>query len=309
MGRVAGAGGGSMSERVCAVVVTFNRKLMLRPCLHSLLAQERPLDQILVVDNASTDGTPDLLREEFPNLTVLRLEKNTGGAGGFHAGMRWAFDQGFDWVWVMDDDIEMKPEALTVLLRHQEFGDLIQLRKTHPEGPLIWEAVWNASGCSAITCERDVSFDNGKPWTSISYANFEGAFIRRSVMERIGFPDVRYFIGGDDTIYGLIASFHARVIYVDYIGVVKRVAMNQLKTRLHYYLQVRNLFLNYEHFRALGVPVVRSMFLLQTARTALANWSEILHTPKQRTWVNVRAVGWGLWHGRQGRFGPPPWIR
>ena len=298
-----------MSERVCAVVVTFNRKQMLRPCLQSLLAQERPIDQILVVDNASTDGTPDLLRQEFADLTVLRLDRNSGGAGGFHAGMRWAYDQGFDWVWVMDDDIEMKPEALATLQRYQEFGDLIQMRKTHPEGPLIWEAVWNANGCSAITCERDVSFANGKPWTSISYANFEGAFVRRCVMERIGFPDVRYFIGGDDTIYGFLASFHARVIYVDYIGVVKRVAMNQLKTRLHYYLQIRNLFLNYEHFRAVGVPVIHSIFLMQTLRTAVSYWSEIAHTPKQRTWVNARAVAWGLWNGLHGRFGAPPWIK
>ena len=74
-----------ITERVCAVLVTFNRKTLLRTCLNSLLKQTRPIDQILIVDNASSDGTPELLREEFPQLPLLRLDRNTGGAGGFSA--------------------------------------------------------------------------------------------------------------------------------------------------------------------------------------------------------------------------------
>ncbi len=298
-----------MSERVCAVVVTFNRKKMLTPCLQSLLVQTRPIDQILVVDNASTDGTPDLLRADFPQLTVLRLDKNTGGAGGFHAGMRWAFDAGFDWVWVMDDDIEMKPDALETLLKFQDVGDLIQLRKYQLDRPLIWEAVWDVTACTPVALDREVSFDNGKQWTSISYANFEGAFIRRCVMERAGFPDTRYFIGGDDTMYGFMASLHARAIYVNHIGVQKWVSIFQPKARLHYYLHVRNLFLNFENLRKAGVPVRRGPFLVQTVWTGLTHLSEILKTPAQRSMNNLKALFTGFSDGLNGRYGPPPWIK
>src|SRR4051812_18012026 len=100
-----------MSERVCAVVVTFNRKKLLVECLRGLLAQTRPLDHLIVINNASTDGTADMLAAEFPELDVVHLPSNVGGAGGFHAGMKWARENGFDWTWVMDDDVAPFPET------------------------------------------------------------------------------------------------------------------------------------------------------------------------------------------------------
>src|SRR5262245_34479345 len=98
-----------MSDRICAVVVTFNRKPLLAKCLLSLERQSRRPDAILVVDNRSTDGTAAMLAEQFGHLSYLRLEANTGGAGGFHEGMKWAYERGFDWLWVMDDDVEAMP--------------------------------------------------------------------------------------------------------------------------------------------------------------------------------------------------------
>ena len=86
----------SFVTRVCAVVVTRNRKDLLRQCLRSVLAQARPVDRILVVDNASTDGTGEMLDAEFVRfaelgiLARLNLRENAGGAGGVGAGMRWA---------------------------------------------------------------------------------------------------------------------------------------------------------------------------------------------------------------------------
>src|SRR5947209_6364655 len=128
-----------MAERVCAVVVTFNRKALLPNCLNSLLSQTRLPDAIVVIDNASTDGTRDLLDKDFPNLERVNLPRNTGGAGGFKAGMHWALTRDFDWIWVMDDDIEMKPDCLENMLSFQDVGDMIHARKQMPWGPLIWE--------------------------------------------------------------------------------------------------------------------------------------------------------------------------
>lgn len=80
-----------MSERVCAVIVTYNRKALLRECLKAVLSQTRPPDHVLVVDNASTDGTPEMLQEEFPQVEVLRLPETRAGPGvprGNEAGLR-----------------------------------------------------------------------------------------------------------------------------------------------------------------------------------------------------------------------------
>ncbi|MDQ6623533.1 MAG: glycosyltransferase [Verrucomicrobiota bacterium] len=80
------------SASVCAVVVTYNRRELLRECVAALLAQTQQVEKILIVNNASTDGTVEMLAAEFPTsrhpqMEVLTLPVNIGGAGGFRAGM------------------------------------------------------------------------------------------------------------------------------------------------------------------------------------------------------------------------------
>jgi GT2 family glycosyltransferase len=295
--------------KVCAVVVTFNRKALLRVCLGSLFAQTRPLDQIVIVDNASTDGTDILIRDEFPHLGALRLTENTGGSGGFHAGMKWAVERGFDWVWVMDDDVRMRPDALETMLGYEPIADMIQPRKTINGEILVWEAIWDANACSAVTYSRETSFDNGRDWTSVSYGCFEGALIRGSLIQRAGLPDQRYFVMGDDTVYGFVASQHGRVIYLRYIGVEKDLHPGTRLSRMALYLQTRNPFLTAEILTRCGVPVSRRLLMLHQLNLVLASWGAVARTPALRKWVNLKAPVEGLLHGMQGRFGKPYWIK
>jgi len=129
-------------DTVCAVVVTYNRKNLLLECLDALRKQTRPIQGIYLIDNASTDGTHELLLKEgyikelppenlvepwekefeIKNLTdgqpiklhYVRMHENTGGAGGFHEGVKRAYEKGYDWLWLMDD-AEPKEDALEKL--------------------------------------------------------------------------------------------------------------------------------------------------------------------------------------------------
>jgi len=107
-------------ETVAAVVVTYNRKHLLKECLDALLAQTRPIDAIIVMDNASTDGTPEFLEAQGyltnPIIDYVRLSENTGGAGGFHYGVKRGYEQGFDWLWLMDDDVKPVNSTLAELV-------------------------------------------------------------------------------------------------------------------------------------------------------------------------------------------------
>jgi len=108
--------------RVTAVVVTFNRKTLLLECLDALERQTHPLDRVLVVDNASTDGTAQSVAGR--PVDYLRLRRNGGGAEGFHYGVREALrGDGADWIWLMDDDCEPAPDALERLLDTPAAGD------------------------------------------------------------------------------------------------------------------------------------------------------------------------------------------
>ena len=109
-----------MTETVAIVVVTYNRADLLGRMLDGLVALERHPDAVIVVDNASTDHTQDVLRRDDLPLQVVTSPDNLGGAGGFHLGVRTACEQGFDRIWLMDDDVVPAPDCLAVLMASDE---------------------------------------------------------------------------------------------------------------------------------------------------------------------------------------------
>ena len=102
---------------VTAVVVTYNRLPLLRRCLAALQGQTAQGLRVLVVDNASADGTAEYLKTLAMSGLVCRiLTENLGGAGGFAYGMQAAAKLGCKAVWLMDDDTLPEPQALEALL-------------------------------------------------------------------------------------------------------------------------------------------------------------------------------------------------
>ena len=195
-----------MSERVCAVIVTYNRKDLLRECLNAVLGQTRPPEHVLVVDNASTDGTSEMLKEEFPQVEVLRLPKNQGGAGGFHEGMKRAYEMGFDWLWIMDDDTIPYPQALEALLT--EVPLIQRVANTQPL-LLASKVVWKDGTLHPVNTPypypsfKDIlSFlDSAVPFCRVRFASFVSLLIHREGVARVGLPCKDFFIYADDLEY------------------------------------------------------------------------------------------------------------
>src|SRR5215471_20432657 len=111
---------GGRPMKVAAVVVTYNRRDLLLESLAAVLAQTRAPDKVIVVDNASQDGTAAAVREKFPAVHLAELRRNSGGAGGFAGGMALALADGADLIWLMDDDTVPEPGALSALLAARE---------------------------------------------------------------------------------------------------------------------------------------------------------------------------------------------
>jgi rhamnopyranosyl-N-acetylglucosaminyl-diphospho-decaprenol beta-1,3/1,4-galactofuranosyltransferase len=196
------------AERVCAIVVTYNRVELLRECLTALERQSRPVDRILVIDNDSGDGTPDVVRAEHPSAELVELGENRGGAGGFHEGTRRAYDEGYDWLWLMDDDTIPTETALAELLAAPAKLDglprplVLASKVVMPDGHLH---PFNRSPPDERDIDRLVeAVERGL--MPMRYTSFVSAFVHRDAVTEFGLPHADYFIWFDDV------EFTARVI-------------------------------------------------------------------------------------------------
>ena len=206
-----------MKDKIAAVVVTFNRKDLLRKCLNALLKQTRPLDSIIIVNNASEDGTEEMLGKEFlsnPIFDYLNLGKNLGGAGGFHYGMKRAYDKGYEWLWLMDDDVIPLEDAIEKYLKYSEKFLFIQGRRITRDGNYFdWLQSFDYRTGKVKWIDEQEEFKN-KSWINVNVACFEGAFVNRKVVDSVGFPEPIFFICGDDTYYGFLVSRTIPIIYI-----------------------------------------------------------------------------------------------
>ena len=188
---------------VCAIVVTYNRKELLRECLGALAAQTRPLERVLVVDNASTDGTQEMVEAEFPDVDLLALPTNQGGAGGFHEGLKDAHAGGAEWIWLMDDDTIAEPDALAELL-----GAPARLDPGSPPTLLASKVVWKDGTIHPMNApwpERsrmDRVIDGAeRGLVPLRFATFVSLLVHRGVVDRHGLPYKHFFIWSDDVEY------------------------------------------------------------------------------------------------------------
>lgn len=188
---------------VWAIVVTHNRREMLERCLRALASQSRPADRVVVVDNASTDGTPGMIRADHPDVDLLALRENEGGAGGFHEGMKRAHEHGAEWMWLMDDDTIPAPDSLEELLAAPP-----RLGCGGPPTLLASKVVWRDGGVHPMnfpTPERTrmqrVIGGAERGLMPLRAATFVSLLVHRGVVDRHGLPLKHFFIWSDDIEY------------------------------------------------------------------------------------------------------------
>jgi GT2 family glycosyltransferase len=198
-------------ESVAVVIVTYNRADLLDRMLDGLAAQTRPPDAVYVVDNASTDHTREVLHRDDLPLRVTHAEDNLGGAGGFHLGVKKAYEAGHDRIWLMDDDVVPTPECLGVLLAQDEA--CVAAVREDVAGRLVEKAAvdFDLRNPLAIRPKRatvDTSYaDRSAMPERVELHNiaFEGFMFRREVVDAIGLPDASFFIFYDDVDFAVRA--------------------------------------------------------------------------------------------------------
>lgn len=177
-------------NKIANVVVTYNRINDLKKCIACLRSQSCQDFDIIVVNNGSNDGTKEYLDSES-GLIVIHQD-NVGGAGGFYSGMKYMFDHGYEWLWMMDDDGMPDMNQLKELLsfaesKEKKFLNAFVVNKDNHE-ELSFVIIPNTN---VKTFEKEECIE-GK------IAPFNGTFIHRSIIEKVGFIKKEMFIWGDE---------------------------------------------------------------------------------------------------------------
>ena len=303
-----------MADKIGAVVVTFNRLPMLQQCLPALLAQTYKLSGIIVVDNASTDGTGDWARAfvaEHAEVTFMPLTENVGGAGGFYAGMEEALKRDWEWMLLLDDDAICQPDTVAKLIQSPSAIDgrvgVLATKVVDADGnlaPMNWPARYDFGRGTLYPIDQ-AKFD--QPEFEVDGSSFVGFCVRSEVVKRIGLPRKEFFIHFDDIEFSLRIRRAGYLIKVIIASVIQHkitamksgsgaVAVGQLWK--HYY-GCRNEF--YTGLRILGWPSRLLYFGRRIVKLGVVTAQDLrLDHPWQRISTEWRAFGDGLF-GRLGK--------
>jgi GT2 family glycosyltransferase len=200
---------GAMMTKVIAVVLTYNRRDLLKRCLHAIQQQTRPCDEIFVINNASTDDTLEILESvEFHGIRIYSLKKNLGAAGGFHTGFRMAYENGADQVWMMDDDVIPEPSSLQALLEANDLLEQHGVKRSY-----LLSTAFTESGevtNTPMVCEGR-SKAGYMQWprllehglAPVGSGTFVSILVPRQTLEAYGLPIAEMFIWGEDAEFTL----------------------------------------------------------------------------------------------------------
>lgn len=276
------------SNNVVAIVVTYNRKVLLSECIESLKKQSYCFDKIVLIDNNSSDGTYEYLKEKNildEKICYKKLPKNIGGSGGFYEGFKEAQKFNPDYLWIMDDDTIPTDTALEKLLDGA--------RQLEYKFSYLASSVYGEHGefmnVPQLNLEKS---DSGYPnWyeyldkgiVKIKEATFVSLLINNNAVIKIGYPMKNYFIWGDDTEYTLRLNKYygksymigkSKVIHkrknAKALSIFEEDNMNRIT---FYFYMVRNNLLNKKAYY--GTMVMIKSFVYKQIQSIL-----VLITPK-----------------------------
>lgn len=281
-------------KKIVAVVVTYNRIALLQECVAALQNQQTDDEEsiqfdALIVDNASTDGTVEWIRQrttqKFGTGTVysLCLSENSGGAGGFYAGMKWAMEQGYDAIWIMDDDTIPQPDALAQLLRGMNAAAQAKTGQKQGEtvGFVSSTVLWTDGTPCRMNRQHEIptTAEESLPQgiCPVDSATFVSLLFSREAVARMGLPLKDYFIWGDDKEYtlrisGVFPCYHVKdsvVIHKMATNAGSNIVMDEMSRVPRYYYAYRNDLCTARRRGAKEVLVYLAAFALNVCRVLL----------------------------------------
>ena len=221
-------------KKVACVIVTFNRLEKLKKALSCYEKQTLKPSLIVIINNASTDGTEEYLSSwrnitEIPSV-VINEKQNLGGAGGFKAGVEEAIKHDIFAINLADDDaypsVNYLEELILNLNKDDSIGATCSVVVDNQDN-VLFEHRRNIAFRPLKYIDQPSSNElYAKPFFSINAFSFVGVLIKKEVVERIGFPSDEYFIQYDDTDYSLRISKYYKIYCVTNTKIIHDIVQN-----------------------------------------------------------------------------------
>jgi len=307
--------------KVACVIVAYNNGDNIGRLLETFFTQSKQLEEIVVVDNASSDDTPEIVKQKFPQVTLVENASNTGAGGGYAQGLEYAYQKGYEWIWLLDGDSLPQASALEELAKA-----FASLRPTHPRigilascpmNPLTNERYGGFLWRGRFVALPDALAKSQEPFPVDSTIS-SGCLVSRSVVKEVGLPRADFFMDFVDHEYNLrvrrngyeIISVPASTIYHE-IGkspvirsqIIRAIARFATKGPLvveapwrQYYIvrnQVYTFWHEFRNYKALF------FFTLRVMRMIIGM---LLLNDKEKV-KRIRYIIWGLKDGFKGRLG------
>ena len=190
---------------VWCIVLAYNGIELTLECLATLRNQDYPHLHLLVVDNASTDGTAEVLRHQAPDVELLEAPENLGYAGGNNLGMRHALANGAELLFLINNDTRLDPHCVTALVEEIQKPPICGA-----VGPMVytwdnWEIIssaggridWNAADAMNVGAGE---IDRGQYLPrSVDFVNGCGMMVSREAIAKVGLIDEAFFMYWEET--------------------------------------------------------------------------------------------------------------
>ena len=187
--------------QVAAIIPHWNRRDLLEPLFSSLHAQTRPFDQIIIVDNGSTDGSPDLA--EKLSATVVRLENNLGFAPAVNRGIQ---STAADWIAIINNDVTLAPDWLEQLLNKAGGSPFATGKILSAHNQSIIDGTFDEISRAACACRCGQGKPDSPIWNQprqIRMASMTAAIFRKSLFDEIGLLDETFGSYLEDVDFGI----------------------------------------------------------------------------------------------------------
>lgn len=293
-------------ELTCvAIVVTYNGEKVIEKCLNSLKNSNFPVS-VVIIDNASTDSTVEIVKQNFKEMTLMQSRKNLGFGRANNIGLKWALENDADFVFLINQDAWVKPETIGVVISvsqsNPEYGILspVHMDETGDRLDLNFSASAGEFSCPYFFSDLFAGKDL-KAVYEVDSVNATSWFITRECLNKVGGFDPVFFMYGEDGNFVMRTKYHGFKI-----GIVPGVTITH--ARAHSALIKKNsmikyrssLYFQYAHwlseltdlnadYTTLWFNVLRRVVVKCCHDTIFRNWRELPGNIEAICMLGIRA--------------------